>query len=65
LRGTFIIDDTQTLKHSSINDLGVGRNIEEYLRLVKVIVINNDRPSNSTKNTEKFVHHHGNPETEP
>ncbi len=35
-RGTFIIDDNQNIKHSSINDLSVGRNIDEYLRLVKV-----------------------------
>jgi peroxiredoxin 1 len=36
LRGTFIIDDEQILRHISINDLGVGRNVAEYLRLVKV-----------------------------
>jgi len=34
LRGTFIIDDSGVLKHSSINDTGVGRNIDETLRLV-------------------------------
>jgi alkyl hydroperoxide reductase subunit AhpC len=36
-RGTFIIDDSQNIKHMSINDLAVGRNVDEYLRLVKVI----------------------------
>jgi alkyl hydroperoxide reductase subunit AhpC len=35
-RGTFIIDDNQTVKHLSVNDLPVGRNVDEYLRLVKV-----------------------------
>lgn len=35
-RGSFIIDDNQVLKHSSVNDLPVGRNIDEYLRLVQV-----------------------------
>ena len=36
LRGTFIIDDHQVVKHLSVNDLPVGRNVDEYLRLVKV-----------------------------
>lgn len=36
-RGSFIIDDNQVLKHSSVNDLPVGRNVDEYLRLVNVI----------------------------
>lgn len=35
LRGTFLIDPDQTLKHISINDLGVGRNVAEYLRLLQ------------------------------
>jgi len=35
-RGSFIIDDNQVLKHSSVNDLPVGRNVDEYLRLVQV-----------------------------
>ena len=34
LRGTFIIDDKGILRHSSVNDLPVGRNVDEYLRLV-------------------------------
>ncbi len=34
LRGSFIIDDKQVLRHSSINDLPVGRNVAEYLRLL-------------------------------
>jgi len=35
LRGTFIIDPNGILKHSSINDLDVGRSIDEVLRLVQ------------------------------
>lgn len=35
LRGTFLIDDKQVLRHSSVNDLGVGRNVPEYLRLLQ------------------------------
>ncbi len=38
-RGTYIIDDHQNVKHMSINDLPVGRNVDEYLRLVKVILV--------------------------
>ena len=34
LRGTFLIDGQSILRHVSINDLGVGRNMDEYLRLV-------------------------------
>ena len=34
-RGTFIIDKTGILRHSSVNDLPVGRNPDETLRLVK------------------------------
>src|SRR6185312_9011884 len=34
-RATFIIDKNGILRHLSMNDLPVGRNIEETLRLVK------------------------------
>jgi alkyl hydroperoxide reductase subunit AhpC len=34
-RGTYIIDGKGIVRHSSINDLPVGRNPEEYLRLVR------------------------------
>jgi peroxiredoxin (alkyl hydroperoxide reductase subunit C) len=36
LRGTFLIDDNQILRHISVNDLSVGRNVSEYLRLLQV-----------------------------
>ncbi|KRX07653.1 Thioredoxin-like fold [Pseudocohnilembus persalinus] len=35
LRGTFIIDNKGILRHSSINATDVGRNVDEYLRLVQ------------------------------
>jgi len=35
LRGTFLIDGNGILRHMGINDLPVGRNVEEILRLVK------------------------------
>ncbi len=35
LRGTFLIDDNQILRHFSINDMSVGRNVEEYHRLLQ------------------------------
>ncbi|CAI2379677.1 unnamed protein product [Moneuplotes crassus] len=35
LRGTFIIDDKGVLRHSTINDLPVGRNVVETKRLVE------------------------------
>ncbi len=34
LRGLFIIDDNDNIVHSTINQLAVGRNVEETLRLV-------------------------------
>lgn len=34
-RATYIIDEKGRVRHSSINDLPVGRNPDEYLRLVK------------------------------
>lgn len=34
LRGSFLIDKDSILRHLSINDTGVGRNMDEYLRLV-------------------------------
>jgi alkyl hydroperoxide reductase subunit AhpC len=35
LRATFIIDGNGVLRHSQYNDTGVGRNIDEVLRLVQ------------------------------
>lgn len=35
LRGLFVIDDNNVIQHSTINNLSVGRNVEETLRLVE------------------------------
>lgn len=35
LRGLFLIDPEGVLKHMSVNDLPVGRSVEETLRLLK------------------------------
>ncbi len=35
LRGTVIIDQKSIIRHISANDLSVGRNVEEYYRLVE------------------------------
>lgn len=40
LRGTFLIDNNQILRHSSVNDLGVGRNVSEFLRLLQAFQYN-------------------------
>lgn len=34
-RGTFLIDPTGILRHYSVNDLPVGRNVDEVLRLLQ------------------------------
>jgi hypothetical protein len=58
-RGSFIIDNHQVVKHISINDLPVGRNVDEYLRLVKVNILFIYRLSNTLLNTDKFAQPHG------
>jgi len=35
LRGLFLIDDKNVIQHSTINNLSVGRNVQEALRLLK------------------------------
>lgn len=37
-RGTFIIDKNGVIRHETINDLPLGRNIDEYLRLLDAII---------------------------
>jgi alkyl hydroperoxide reductase subunit AhpC len=37
-RGTFIIDGKGILRHYSVNDLPVGRNVDETLRLVAAFI---------------------------
>jgi len=37
-RGTFIIDKQGIVRHETINDLPLGRNIDEYVRLLDAII---------------------------
>lgn len=37
-RGTFIIDKNGVIRHETINDLPLGRNIDEYIRLLDAIL---------------------------
>ncbi len=37
LRGTFIIDGKGIVRHATINDLGIGRSVDEALRVVEAI----------------------------
>ena len=37
LRGTFLIDREGVVRHSSVNDLPLGRNVDEYLRLLDAL----------------------------
>ena len=38
-RGLFVIDKVGNLRHITINDLPVGRDVDETLRLVQVIIL--------------------------
>lgn len=42
-RGLFIIDDKGVLRQSTVNDLPVGRSVDETLRLVKAFQYTDDR----------------------
>ena len=62
LRGLFIIDDKGVVRHITINDLPVGRNVDEVLRVVKAfqyvdkhgeVVPCNWTPGQATINTKK------------
>ena len=37
-RGTFLIDKEGVVKHAVVNDLGLGRNIDESIRMVKALI---------------------------
>lgn len=37
LRGTVIIDPTGVVRHVSVNDAPIGRNVDEVLRLVQAL----------------------------
>ncbi len=37
LRGLFIIDKQGVIQHATVNNLGIGRSVEETLRTLQVI----------------------------
>lgn len=37
LRGTFLIDQKGIVRHQTVNDLSLGRNIEEFIRLIDAL----------------------------
>lgn len=56
LRTTFIIDTNKIIRHESTNDLQIGRNIDELLRIIDAINFNNKTkmicPAQWNKNKE-------------
>ncbi|WFW29716.1 MAG: peroxiredoxin [Wolbachia endosymbiont of Menacanthus eurysternus] len=42
LRATFIIDDQFIIRHQSVNDLPLGRNIDEFIRIIDAIKHNKE-----------------------
>ena len=42
LRGSFLIDKDGTVRHAVINDLPLGRNIDEMLRMVDTMLFTNE-----------------------
>ncbi len=56
LRGSFLIDKDGTVRHAVINDLPLGRNIDEMLRMVDAMLFTNEHgevcPANWHKGEE-------------
>ncbi len=42
LRGSFLIDVDGTVRHSTINDLPLGRNVDEMIRMVDTMIFTNE-----------------------
>ncbi len=42
LRGSFLIDKDKTVRHAVINDLPLGRNIDEMLRMIDTMLFTNE-----------------------
>jgi len=56
LRGSFLIDKDGTIRHAVINDLPLGRNVDEMLRMVDAMLYTNEHgevcPAGWTKDKE-------------
>jgi peroxiredoxin (alkyl hydroperoxide reductase subunit C) len=46
LRATFLVDPTGTIRWASVNDLNVGRNVDEVLRVLDALQTNQLTPCN-------------------
>lgn len=59
LRGLFIIDPSGTIRHSTINDLPVGRNVDETIRVIKAFQFTDEHgevcPANWTEGDDTMV----------
>ncbi|WP_456431231.1 redoxin domain-containing protein [Nitratifractor sp.] len=53
LRGSFLIDRDGTVRHAVINDLPLGRNIDEMLRMVDAMLYTNEHGEVCPANWEK------------
>ena len=42
-RATYLIDSTGIVFHESINDMPIGRNVEEYIRLIDAKIFNEEK----------------------
>jgi len=49
LRATFIVDPTGIIRHVSVNDLSVGRNVDEVLRVLDALQTDELCPCNWKK----------------
>lgn len=56
LRGTFIIDPDGILRHALLNDVDVGRNVEETLRTLKALRTGDRCPASWTPGEETLGH---------
>jgi peroxiredoxin (alkyl hydroperoxide reductase subunit C) len=52
-RGAFLIDKTGTVRHQTVNDLPLGRNIDEFLRLIDALAFNDEHGEVCPANWEK------------
>jgi peroxiredoxin (alkyl hydroperoxide reductase subunit C) len=53
LRGSFLIDSDGTIRHAVINDLPLGRNIDEMIRMVDAMLYTNEYGEVCPANWEK------------
>jgi peroxiredoxin (alkyl hydroperoxide reductase subunit C) len=52
-RGAFLIDKTGTVRHQTVNDLPLGRNISEFLRLIDALAFHDEHGEVCPANWEK------------